>query len=101
MIRRPRIRDSLVRIVASLDRKRLGARALIKGRNSCRGVFDKETRRKPLALAADADWEMNASFEVPRAEVSGSTKLKVGVGIVETSGNCRHRGSGKCHYPAR
>ena len=40
--------------VASLDRKRLGADG--KGRSgiSIRGVFDKETRRKPLAFAADA-----------------------------------------------
>jgi hypothetical protein len=42
------------RIVASLDRKRLGGR--LRGRSgiSVRGVFDKETRRKPLAFAADA-----------------------------------------------
>jgi hypothetical protein len=41
-------------IVASLDRKRLGGR--LRGRSgiSVRGVFDKETRRKPLAFAADA-----------------------------------------------
>src|SRR5207244_6571694 len=41
------------RIVASLDRKRLGGR-LQGGGISARGVFDKETRRKPLAFAADA-----------------------------------------------
>jgi hypothetical protein len=42
------------RFVASLDRKRLGGR--LRGRSgiSVRGVFDKETRRKPLAFAADA-----------------------------------------------
>ena len=41
-------------LVASLDRKRLGGR--LRGRSgiSVRGVFDKETRRKPLAFAADA-----------------------------------------------
>jgi hypothetical protein len=41
-------------VVASLDRKRLGGR--LRGRSgiSVRGVFDKETRRKPLAFAADA-----------------------------------------------
>jgi hypothetical protein len=41
-------------MVASLDRKRLGGR--LRGRSgiSVRGVFDKETRRKPLAFAADA-----------------------------------------------
>jgi hypothetical protein len=43
-----------LRLVASLDRKRLGGR--LRGRSgiSVRGVFDKETRRKPLAFAADA-----------------------------------------------
>jgi hypothetical protein len=41
-------------MVASLDRKRLGARALIK--ISDRGVLDKKTRRKPLAFAADAGY---------------------------------------------
>jgi hypothetical protein len=41
-------------MVASLDRKRLGGR--LRGRSgiSVRGVFDKETRRKPLAFAAGA-----------------------------------------------
>ena len=42
------------RIVASLDRKRPGRGVLWKGKNYVRGVFDKETRRKPLAFAADA-----------------------------------------------
>jgi hypothetical protein len=42
------------RIVASLDRKRLGQGVLWKTRAYTRGVFDKETRRKPLAFAADA-----------------------------------------------
>ena len=42
------------RIVASLDRKRLGHGVLWKTKNYTRGVFDKETRRKPLAFAADA-----------------------------------------------
>ena len=48
-----RLTDCL-RVVASLDRKRLGGR--LRGRSgiSVRGVFDKETRRKPLAFAADA-----------------------------------------------
>jgi len=40
--------------VASLDRKRLERAVLWKTRAYTRGVFDKETRRKPLALAADA-----------------------------------------------
>jgi hypothetical protein len=40
-------------IVASLDRKRLGQAVLWKAKY-IRGVFDKETRRKPLAFAADA-----------------------------------------------
>ena len=46
--------QNYLRVVASLDRKRLGADG--KGRSgiSIRGVFDKETRRKPLAFAADA-----------------------------------------------
>ena len=41
------------RMVASLDRKRLGQ---IWGASgiTIRGVFDEETRRKPLAFAADA-----------------------------------------------
>ena len=42
------------RFVASLDRKRLGQGVLWKTRAYTRGVFDKETRRKPLAFAADA-----------------------------------------------
>jgi hypothetical protein len=46
-------RDSS-RIVASLDRKRLGADCRGRSGISIRGVFDKETRRKPLAFAADA-----------------------------------------------
>jgi hypothetical protein len=41
------------RKVASLDRKRLGADSWVEG-ISMRGVFDEETRRKPLAFAADA-----------------------------------------------
>jgi hypothetical protein len=45
--------DDSVRIVASLDRKRLGADSWVEG-ISMRGVFDEETRRKPLAFAADA-----------------------------------------------
>src|SRR6266849_266094 len=42
------------RIVASLDRKRLGADFWGGAGSSIRGVFDEETRRKPLAFAADA-----------------------------------------------
>jgi len=42
------------RVVASLDRKRLGRGVPWKTKNCIRGVFDKETRRKPLAFAADA-----------------------------------------------
>ncbi len=45
--------DDCGRVVASLDRKRLGANFGGEG-ISIRGVFDKETRRKPLAFAADA-----------------------------------------------
>jgi hypothetical protein len=41
-------------IVASLDRKRLGADLWGGAGTSIRGVFDEETRRKPLAFAADA-----------------------------------------------
>jgi hypothetical protein len=40
--------------VASLDRKRLGEEVLWKEKNYIRGVFDKETRRRPLVFAADA-----------------------------------------------
>jgi len=42
-----------IRMVASLDRKRLGQTLGASG-ISIRGVFDEETRRKPLAFAADA-----------------------------------------------
>ena len=42
------------RVVARLDRKRLGADCRGRSGISIRGVFDKETRRKPLAFAADA-----------------------------------------------
>jgi hypothetical protein len=41
-------------MVASLDRKRLGAEFWGGAWISIRGVFDKETRRKPLAFAAGA-----------------------------------------------
>ena len=41
------------RIVARLDRKRLGAE-FWGGGVLIRGVIDKESRRKPLAFAADA-----------------------------------------------
>jgi hypothetical protein len=40
-------------MVASLDRKRLGQILGASG-ITIRGVFDEETRRKPLAFAADA-----------------------------------------------
>jgi hypothetical protein len=58
----PRFRSSSVhsgsedsgRVVASLDRKRLGAGCPGGAEVSIRGVFDKETRTKPLAFAADA-----------------------------------------------
>ena len=46
--------NPLGRIVASLDRKRLGKGRCFGMENLRRGVFDKETRRKPLAFAADA-----------------------------------------------
>jgi hypothetical protein len=41
-------------MVVSLDRKRLGADRWGGVGISIRGVFDEETRRKPLAFAADA-----------------------------------------------
>ena len=48
------------RMVASLDRKRLGQAVRWKTKAYTRGVFDKETRRKPLAFAADAGlWGLN------------------------------------------
>ena len=43
-----------VRMVASLDRKRLGADFWGEAGTSIRGVFDEETRRKALAFAAGA-----------------------------------------------
>jgi len=42
------------RVVARLDRKRLGQDTFTTKWNSIRGVFDKQTRRKPLVFAADA-----------------------------------------------
>jgi len=52
-------RDSS-RFVASLDRKCLGQKAFRESGTSIRGIFDKETRRKPLAFAADAGlWGLN------------------------------------------
>jgi hypothetical protein len=42
------------RIVARLDRKRLGQDTFTANWNSIRGVFDEQTRRKPLVFAADA-----------------------------------------------
>lgn len=48
--------NSSGRMVASLDRKRLGAREPGRRSVSSRGVFDKETRRKPLVFAADAGY---------------------------------------------
>ena len=42
-----------VRMVASLDRKRLGTK-ISRQTSWTRGVFDKEASRKPLAFAADA-----------------------------------------------
>src|ERR1017187_2571574 len=42
------------RVVASLDRKRLGTKGARKKMSWTRGVFDEEARRKPLAFAADA-----------------------------------------------
>jgi hypothetical protein len=45
--------DDSRRIVASLDRKRLGKK--VSGKTGwTRGVFDEEANRKPLAFAADA-----------------------------------------------
>jgi hypothetical protein len=41
-------------LVARLDRKRLGQEIFTMKGNSIRGVFDKQTRRKPLVFAADA-----------------------------------------------
>jgi hypothetical protein len=40
--------------VASLDRKCLGQKSVRESGTWLRGIFDKETRRKPLAVAADA-----------------------------------------------
>jgi hypothetical protein len=42
------------RMVASLDRKCLGQKSVRESGTWLRGIFDKETRRKPLAVAADA-----------------------------------------------
>jgi SpoVK/Ycf46/Vps4 family AAA+-type ATPase len=42
------------RVVASLDRKCLGQKSVRESETSLRGIFDKETRRKPLAVAAYA-----------------------------------------------
>src|SRR5438876_8802104 len=42
------------RVVARLDRKRLGAKSDAKFLRSIRGVFDEQARRKPLAFAVGA-----------------------------------------------
>jgi hypothetical protein len=42
------------RMVARLDRKRLGQDTFTTNWNSIGGVFDEQTRRKPLVFAADA-----------------------------------------------
>jgi hypothetical protein len=42
------------RVVARLDRKRLGQDTFTTKWNLIRGVFDEQTRRKPLVFAADA-----------------------------------------------
>jgi hypothetical protein len=41
-------------MVARLDRKRLGHHTFTMKWNWIRGVFDEQTRRKPLVFAADA-----------------------------------------------
>jgi hypothetical protein len=41
-------------MVARLDRKRLGHDTFTTKWNWSRGVFDEQTRRKPLVFAADA-----------------------------------------------
>jgi hypothetical protein len=41
-------------VVASLDRKCLGQKSVRESGTWLRGISDKETRRKPLAVAADA-----------------------------------------------
>jgi len=46
--------DRNFRMVARLDRERLGAGHFHNEVNWIRGVFDKQTRRKPLVFAADA-----------------------------------------------
>ena len=54
-----------LRMVARLDRKRLGEELFPTKRNSIRGVFDKQIRRKPLVFAADAVglWGLMGRFE--------------------------------------
>ena len=42
------------RVVARLDRKRLGQNTFTTNWDSIRGVFDEQTRRKPLVFAAEA-----------------------------------------------
>ena len=51
-------------MVASRNRKRLGEDASGWGRTPPRGVFGKETRRKPLAFAADAGYALPLEFEM-------------------------------------
>jgi hypothetical protein len=55
-------------MVVSLDRKCLGAKVPGRSRGSDRrDIFDKETRRKPLAFAADA-----AAMEIGRRFGTGA-----------------------------
>jgi hypothetical protein len=51
---RPKPSSHSGRIVASLDRKCLGQKSVLESGMWLRGIFDKETRRKALAVAADA-----------------------------------------------
>ena len=65
-------------MVASLDRKRLGQRLRV-GKMLIRGVFDKETRRKPLGVCGGrgALWDLNGSLG-RESFVSGYEKVGLG-----------------------
>jgi hypothetical protein len=89
--------------VASLDRKCLGHKIGAKTRSPIRGIFDKETRRKPLALAADAaPMAFGSCFgTLGRSKIVGGTPKHLGsnadlAGKVAASSEWKEQGRAFC-----
>ena len=61
---------SLGRIVARLDRKRLGAQGWGEVKTPRRGVFDKQTRRAAGVRGGRWLWELNAAFVQLKPELT-------------------------------